>query len=109
MKCFLFHGFFLLLDHSANHLAADGSGLGACQVAVIALLQVNAHLVGGLHLKLIHGLAGIGDDQIIRTLATSVLKRSSAVFASGTSTLLDLPEFVAMISHLHYFLLLGFR
>ena len=38
MKCSLFHGFFLLLDHSANHLAADGAGFLGSQVTIVAFL-----------------------------------------------------------------------
>lgn len=44
MKCFLFHGFFLLLDHSANHLAADGAGFLGSQVTIVAFLLVDAQL-----------------------------------------------------------------
>lgn len=33
------------LDHLLNHLAADRAGLAAGQVAVIAVLQVDAHLL----------------------------------------------------------------
>ena len=51
-----------------DHLAAHGASLTAGQVAVVALLQVDAHLIGGLHLELIHSLAGTGDDQLIRTI-----------------------------------------
>ena len=32
------------LDHLLDHLAADGAGLAGGQVAVVALLQVDAHL-----------------------------------------------------------------
>ena len=32
------------LDHLLDHLAADGTGLPGGQVAVVALLQVDAHL-----------------------------------------------------------------
>ena len=33
------------LDHLLDHLAADGAGLAAGQVAVVAVLQVDAHLL----------------------------------------------------------------
>ena len=33
------------LDHLLDHLAADRAGLAAGQVAVIAVLQVDAHLL----------------------------------------------------------------
>ena len=32
------------LDHSLDHLAADGAGLAGSEVAVVALLQVDANL-----------------------------------------------------------------
>ena len=48
-----------------DHLAADGAGFAAGQVAVVALLEVDAHLVGGLHLELVHGLTGLGDVQTV--------------------------------------------
>ena len=43
-KCLLLHAFFVGLDHLFDHLAAHGTGLLAGQVAVVALLQVDAHL-----------------------------------------------------------------
>ena len=33
------------LDHLLDHLAAHGTGLAAGQVAVVALLQIDAHLL----------------------------------------------------------------
>ena len=43
-----------------DHLAANGTGLTAGQVAIVALLQVDANLLGGLHLELVQGLTGLG-------------------------------------------------
>ena len=57
------------LDHLLDHLAADGAGLAGGEVAVVALLKVHAHLVGGLHLELVHGLPGLGDVQLVGVLA----------------------------------------
>ena len=37
-------GFLGRLDHLADHLTADGAGLLAGQVAVVALLQIDADL-----------------------------------------------------------------
>ena len=44
-----------------DHLAADGAGFAGGQVAVVALLQIHADLIGGLHFELVHGLLGLGD------------------------------------------------
>ena len=40
----LLHAVLVGLDHLLDHLAAHGAGLPAGQVAVVALLQVDAHL-----------------------------------------------------------------
>ena len=40
---FLFHAIFISLDHLLDHLAAHGTGLTAGEVAIVALLQVDAH------------------------------------------------------------------
>ena len=48
-----------------DHLATDGAGLAGGQVAVIALLEIDAHLVGGLHLELVHSGLGLGDIQLV--------------------------------------------
>lgn len=50
-----------------DHLAADGTGLAAGQIAVVALLQVDADLRGGLHLEAVHRLAGVGVHKIVGT------------------------------------------
>ena len=41
----LFHAVFISLDHLLDHLAADGTGLAAREVAVVALLQIHADLL----------------------------------------------------------------
>ena len=51
--------------HLLDHLAADGAGLAAGEVAVIALLQVDADLTGRLHLEAIHGLAGVRVHEVV--------------------------------------------
>ena len=38
-------------------------------MAVAAALQVDAHLLGGLHLELVHGLPGLGDVELIVIVA----------------------------------------
>ena len=40
----LLHALLVGLDHLLHHLAADGTGLAGGEVAVVALLQVDAHL-----------------------------------------------------------------
>ncbi len=50
----LLHLLFLLLDHTTNHLAADGTSLAGSQITVVALLQVNTKLGCNLSLKTIH-------------------------------------------------------
>ena len=52
-----------------DHLAADGTGLAGGQVAVVALLEVDADLAGGFHLELVHGRAGLGNVELIGILA----------------------------------------
>ena len=48
-----------------DHLAANGTGLTAGQIAIVALLQVDANLLGGLHLELVESLAGAGDHRLV--------------------------------------------
>ena len=43
-----------------NHLTADRTCLLRGKIAVVALLEGDADLVGGLHLEALHGLAGFG-------------------------------------------------
>ena len=63
------YGFNLL-----DHLAADGTGLLGGQVTVVALLQVDAHLVGGLHLEAVQTLASLGNHVLlVHTVHTSLL------------------------------------
>ena len=52
-----------------DHLAADRAGFAGGQVTVIAFLQVDAHLVGGLHLELVHSGTGLGDIDLVAILA----------------------------------------
>jgi hypothetical protein len=47
--------------HLLDHLPTHGAGFAAGQVAVVALLEVDADLIGGLHLELLHALLGLGD------------------------------------------------
>ena len=48
-----------------DHLAANGTGLTAGQIAIVALLQVDANLLGGLHLELVQGLTGAGNHGLV--------------------------------------------
>ena len=61
----LLHAVLVGLDHLLDHLAADGTGLTAGEVAVVAVLQIDADFGSGFHLELIHGLAGTGINQMI--------------------------------------------
>ena len=61
---------FVSLDHLLDHLAADGTGLLAGQIAVVAVLQVNADLGGGLHLETVHSLAGVGVDELVAVVGS---------------------------------------
>ena len=53
-----------------DHLAADGAGFAGGQVAVVALLQVDADFVSGFHLELIHSFACFGNIDLIIALHT---------------------------------------
>ena len=61
----LHHALLVSLDHLLDHLAADGAGLAGGQVAVIAVGQVDAHFLGSLHLEAVHGLAGLGNVDLV--------------------------------------------
>ena len=51
--------------HLLDHLAADGAGFPGGQVAIIAVLQVDAHFLGSLHLELVHGFPGLGNVDLV--------------------------------------------
>ena len=53
-----------------DHLAADGAGFAAGQVAVVALLQVNTDFGCGCHFELVHGLPGFGNVQLVVVILT---------------------------------------
>ena len=65
--------------HLLYHLASNGAGLAGSQIAVVALLQIDAHLVGGLHLEAVHGLAGVGVEDAVAAAAVAV-RHSSLSF-----------------------------
>ena len=48
-----------------DHLAADGAGLAGSQVTVVAVGQVDTNFLRCLHLELVHGLACLGNVQLI--------------------------------------------
>lgn len=52
-----------------DHLAADRAGLAGGQIAVVALLEVDADLAGGFHLELVHSGLGLGDVELVAVLA----------------------------------------
>ena len=63
------HAVLVGLDHFLDHLAADAAGLTGSQITVVALLEIHADLRGGFHLEAIHGLAGLGVDELIAVVA----------------------------------------
>ena len=71
--------------HLLDHLAADGAGFAGGQVAVVALLEVDADLIGGLHLELVHGLLGLGDVDAVAGRIVAAHNRS-LLFCSGSVT-----------------------
>ena len=66
---FLFHAVFISLDHLLDHLSADRTGLAGGQVAVVTLLEIDAHLRGGLHLEAVKRVACLGDNTLAGTLS----------------------------------------
>ena len=60
------------LDHLLDHLAADGAGLTGGQVAVVAVLQINAHFLCGLHLETVHSLASLGNVDLVVVLRAHI-------------------------------------
>jgi hypothetical protein len=58
----LFHGVFDLHNHFSDHLAADGTGLLRGQIAVITLLDGNANVGSGFHLKSIQSGTRFGNE-----------------------------------------------
>ena len=65
----LFHALLVSFDHLLDHLSADGTGLAGGQIAVVALLEIDAHLGGGLHLKAVKRVTRLGDNALARTLS----------------------------------------
>ena len=55
--------------HLLDHLAADGAGLAGGEIAVVAFLEVDAHLGGGFHLELVHRGLGFRDIDLIVVLS----------------------------------------
>ena len=55
--------------HLLDHLAAHGAGFAGSQVAVVAIGQIYADLLGCLHLETVHGLTSLGDIQLIVIVA----------------------------------------
>ena len=54
------HLAFLLFDHALDHVAADVTGLAGGQIAVVALLEVDAQLAGDFVLHVVQSGAGFG-------------------------------------------------
>ena len=60
-KAVLFHILFVGLDHLLNHLTAYRTCLLRGEVAVVALLEVNAYFVGSLHLESVESFLCLGN------------------------------------------------
>ena len=56
-----------------DHLAADGAGLAGGHGAVVALLEIDADFIGGLHLELVHRGTGLGGN-FVEERATCVAR-----------------------------------
>ena len=48
-----------------NHLSADAAGLTGSDVAVVALLEVNAYFRGGFHFKAVHSFASVRINKLV--------------------------------------------
>lgn len=59
--------------HVLDHLAADGAGFAGGQVAVVAVLEVDADFRGGFHLELVHCVAGFRDVDVGRITVRHVV------------------------------------
>ena len=55
-----------VLDHFLDHLSADGACLLCSEVTVITLLEVNADIACGFHLKLIESFLSFGNKRLVR-------------------------------------------
>ena len=55
----------VLLDHLLNHLAADRASLLGGQVAIVALLQVDAHFVRSFHLETVKTFARLRNHRFV--------------------------------------------
>ena len=56
--------------HFLYHPVSNGPGRAGGQGAAAALVQGDAHLIGGLHPEIVHGRAGLGDhDPAVGRLA----------------------------------------
>ena len=65
----LLHALLVSFDHLLDHLAADGAGFTAGQVAVVAVGQVDANFLGSLHLETVHCLACLRNIDLIVIVA----------------------------------------
>ena len=85
----LLHAVFVSFDHLADHLAADGTGLTAGELTVVAVLQIHADLGCCLHLELVHSLTGCGIDKMIAGVVTG-----HSIHLLSFDSGLDLPELI---------------
>ena len=54
--------------HILDHLAADGAGFAACQVTVVAVLQVDTNFLSSLHLEAVHSFPCLGNVDLVVVL-----------------------------------------
>lgn len=62
----------LFWQHLFDHLAADRTGFTGGQVAVVALLEVDADFAGSFHLELIEGFTSLRDNRIVGRIVRHV-------------------------------------
>ena len=54
-----------VFDHLLDHLTADRTSLLCSEIAVLALLEVNADFTGSFHLKLIECFLCFGNKRLV--------------------------------------------
>ena len=77
------HLLFGLLDEALHHVAAHIAVFAAGQVAVVALLEVDAQLPGDFKLHVVQGGAGLGHVGLIAVLAAGLIHCSVHLLFQG--------------------------
>ena len=68
------HVLFRLFDQALDHVAADIAGLTGGQIAVVALLQVDAQLTGDFVLHVVQGLTGLGHHNAVAVVIVAAVE-----------------------------------